>query len=69
MKNLKTPAEPAHRISRRNALLGALKSSVATVLLVPAAASAERAAAAKPEVPYLPENDYPFFGGEPPEGY
>lgn len=51
-------------ITRREAMLNALKGTVAASLAVPFITdAAEPASPSEPE--FVPENDYPFFGYEP----
>ena len=53
------------KVTRRDALARALKSSFAAVVAGPALTQAAPAPeASEPE--FVPENDYPFFGGELP---
>jgi hypothetical protein len=57
-------------LTRREALLSALKVSLTTAVAAPIivqAAPPTHALMAEPE--FVLENDYPFFGGELPEGY
>lgn len=51
-------------LSRREALLSALKGSVALAVAAPLITSAE-VPAPVPEPEFVPENDYPYFGYEP----
>ncbi len=51
-------------LTRREALLSAIKGAVATSLVVPLMTEAAEPAA-PPEPEFVPENDYPFFGHEP----
>lgn len=51
-------------ITRREALLNALKGTVAAVAL-PVIVQAAPQVSAQTEVTFVPENDYPFFGYEP----
>lgn len=51
-------------LTRREALLNALKGSIAAAAAAPLMASAN-APAPVPEAEFVPENDYPFFGYEP----
>lgn len=54
----------SNRLTRREALLSAIKGSVAASLAMPFISKATGAPPApKPE--FVPENDYPFFGWEP----
>jgi hypothetical protein len=58
-------AEP-NTLTRREALLNALKGTVAAAVATPIivqAAPATPTSSPKPE--FVPENDYPFFGYEP----
>jgi hypothetical protein len=56
-------------LTRREALLSALKGGVAAVVAAPIMVQAAPEDSAKAEAIFVPENDYPFFGGEVPEGY
>ena len=55
--------------TRREALLDTFKASLVTLLAPPVVADAAPAPCPEPEPEFVPENDYPFFGGELPEGY
>ena len=60
----------SNTLTRREALLSALKGTVATAVVVPVAAEgAQSASAPQTEPAFVLENDYPFFGGKLPEGY
>jgi hypothetical protein len=62
-------SEP-NNLSRREALLSALKGAVTAAVAAPVIVlAAPPSAPAAPEPEFVPENDYPFFGGEVPEGY
>jgi len=51
-------------LTRREALVSALKGTVALSLVAPfVTAAAEPPAVPEPE--FVPENDYPYFGCEP----
>jgi hypothetical protein len=52
-------------LTRREALFSAIKGSIATAVVVPVIVQAVPDESAKVEVPFVPENDYPFFGYEP----
>ena len=52
-------------LTRREALLSALKGTVAVAVAVPAMVQAAPEVPAQAEVAFVPENDYPFFGYEP----
>lgn len=56
-------------LTRREALLDTLKATLVTSLALPAVADASPVPTPAPEPDFVPENDYPFFGGELPEGY
>jgi hypothetical protein len=58
-------SEPKSEITRRDALMRALKGSVAAAAIAPAITRASTAPTL-PEPEFVPENDYPFFGGELP---
>jgi hypothetical protein len=61
--------EPTH-LTRREALLNALKGTVAAAVATPIIVQAAPAMpTAVPNPEFVPENDYPFFGGQTPEGY
>ena len=51
--------------TRREALLSALKGSVAAAVAVPVMVQAAPESSAQAEATFVPENDYPFFGYEP----
>ena len=56
----------SHHLSRREALLSALKGAVTVAVSAPVivqAAPAARVVESDPE--FVPENDYPYFGYEP----
>lgn len=55
--------------TRREALIDTLTAALVTSLALPAAADASPLPAAAPEPEFVPENDYPFFGGDLPQGY
>ena len=52
-------------LTRREALLNALKGTVAAAVATPIIVQAAPESAAQAEVTFVPENDYPFFGYEP----
>jgi uncharacterized membrane protein len=52
-------------LTRREALLSALKGTVAAAVIAPAFAQTAPEDSAKAEATFVPENDYPFFGYEP----
>jgi hypothetical protein len=56
-------------LTRREALLDTLKTAVVGTLALPLVAEANPSSAPAAEPEFVPENDYPFFGGELPEGY
>lgn len=56
--------EPTH-LTRREALLNALKGTVAAAVAAPILVQAAPEAPAQAEATFVPENDYPFFGCEP----
>lgn len=60
------PAHEDSTLSRRTALKRALHGALAAAALAPAASAATPPS---PEPEFVPENDYPFFGGELPEGF
>ena len=55
----------SNNLTRREALLNALKGSVAAAVAVPIIIQAAPDSSAKAEAAFVPENDYPFFGYEP----
>lgn len=63
------PEAAAPFLTRREALLQALKGAVVAAVAAPMIVEAAPEVPAKAETPFVPENDYPFFGGEVPEGY
>lgn len=57
-------------LTRRDALMRALKGTVAAAVAAPVIVqAAPPTPAPQPEPEFVPENDYPFFGGDVPEGY
>ncbi len=56
-------------ITRRDALRETLMVAVAGTLVLPPPAEAGPSPAPEAQAEFIPENDYPFFGGELPEGY
>jgi hypothetical protein len=52
-------------VTRREALLSALKSAVTVVVAAPVVLHAAQETPAESEATFVPENDYPFFGYEP----
>lgn len=56
--------EPTH-LTRREALLNALKGTVAAAVAAPIIVQAAPEAPVQAEAAFVPENDYPFFGSEP----
>lgn len=56
--------EPTN-LTRREALLNALKGTVAAAVATPIIVQAAPEAPAQAEAAFVPENDYPFFGCEP----
>lgn len=64
---MNTPNET--HLTRREAMFTALKSAVTAAVAAPVIVAQAAPTPAAPEPEYVPENDYPFFGGEVPEGY
>ena len=56
--------EPTN-LTRREALLNALKGTVAAAVAVPIIIQAAPESSAQAESTFVPENDYPFFGCDP----
>jgi len=56
--------EPTN-LTRREALLNALKGTVAAAVATPIIVQAAPETSAQAEATFVPENDYPFFGYEP----
>ncbi|MBL9154546.1 MAG: hypothetical protein JNK37_18860 [Verrucomicrobiales bacterium] len=57
-------------LTRRETLIGTFNAAVViTSLTLPAMADASPVPCPAPEPEFVPENDYPFFGGELPDGY
>ena len=52
-------------LTRREALLNALKGTLAAAVATPIIVQATPEAPAQAEATFVPENDYPFFGYEP----
>ena len=60
----------SNTLTRREALLSALKGTVAAAVAAPVIVqAAPQVPVAPTEAEFVPENDYPFFGGEVPEAY
>jgi hypothetical protein len=55
----------SNTLTRREAMLSAIKGTVAATLAVPGMVQAAPEDPAKAEATFVPENDYPFFGYEP----
>jgi uncharacterized membrane protein len=55
----------SNTLTRREALLSALKGTVAAAVIAPAFAQTAPEVPAQAEAAFVPENDYPFFGYEP----
>lgn len=51
--------------TRREALLNALKGTVAAAVAAPVIVQAAPEVPTQAEAAFIPENDYPFFGYEP----
>lgn len=52
-------------LTRREALLSAIKGTIAATVAVPVIVQAAAEPSAQAEAAFVPENDYPFFGYEP----
>jgi hypothetical protein len=59
-----TPSESS-ALNRREALVNAFKAAVLSTLPT-SVAHADLPVEPNPESPFVPENDYPFFGDAPP---
>lgn len=59
------PTEHYVNLTRRDALMRALKGTVAAAVATPVIVQAAPEAPAQAEAIFVPENDYPFFGYEP----
>ena len=55
----------SNTLTRREALLNALKGTIAAAVATPIIVQAAPEAPAQVETTFVPENDYPFFGYEP----
>jgi hypothetical protein len=53
------------QLTRREALLNALKGTVAAAVATPIIVQAASKTSAETAATFVPENDYPFFGYEP----
>jgi hypothetical protein len=63
-------SSPTSAITRREALLRAVKGTVGAAAAAPVLTQASPPTpAAAPNLEFVPDNDYPFFGGTLPEGY
>lgn len=69
MTNRRTMKTESNNLTRREALLSALKGTVAAAVAAPITVQAAPESSSQAEDAFVPENDYPFFGGEVPEGY
>jgi hypothetical protein len=57
-------------LKRRDAIMRVLQGTAAVAFAAPAVVrAAPTASPPAPEPEFVPENDYPFFGSEPPEGF
>jgi hypothetical protein len=54
-----------NNLTRREALLNALKGTVAAAVATPIIVQATPEPSAETDATFMPENDYPFFGYEP----
>ena len=54
----------SNAVTRREALLAAIKGTVAATLALPTITTASEPSS-PPQSEFIPENDYPFFGPEP----
>ena len=60
----------SNTLTRREALLNALKGTIVAAVATPIIVQAAPVSpTSSPEPEFVPENDYPFFGGDLPEGY
>lgn len=70
MTHLEAMNTEPNKLTRREALLNTLKGTVAVAMAAPVIApAAPPAPPPQSEPEFVPENDYPFFGGELPEGF
>lgn len=70
MNNLEAMNTEPITLTRREALLNAIKGTVAAAVAPPVIVQAAPTAPTSPPEPeFVPENDYPFFGCDLPEGY
>jgi hypothetical protein len=58
-----------NKLSRREALLNALKGTVAAAVATTVIVQAAPETPAQAEATFVPENDYPFFGGDVAQAY
>lgn len=65
MNNLEAMNTESTNLTRREALLNALKGTAVAAVAAPIIVLAAPEAPAQAEAPFVPENDYPFFGCEP----
>lgn len=56
------------KLTRREALLGTLKSAVVVSLALPLMTEETKAVTPIAPTEFVPENDYPYFGYEPDSG-
>lgn len=69
MNNLEAMNTESTNLTRRKALLSALKGTVAAAAATPIIVKAASEPSAQAETAFVPENDYPFFGGEVAKGF
>jgi hypothetical protein len=55
----------SNTLTRREALLSALKGTVAAAVAVPVMVQSAPEVPTQAEATFVPENEYPFFGYEP----
>ena len=55
----------SNTLTRREALLNALKGTVAAAVATPILVQSAPESSVQAEAAFVPENDYPFFGYEP----
>lgn len=67
MHDMDTPT--SNPLTRREALLGLLNAMVIPSIIPSHVVEASPTGTNDEEPPFVPENDYPFFGGATPEDY
>lgn len=65
MTNLEAMNTESTNLTRREALLNALKGTIGAAVATPIVVQSAPEAPSQAEATFVPENDYPFFSYEP----